>query len=250
MQIQFDFSGKVVVVTGASGAIGMAIAKRFHHAGAHVIAAGRRADALDSLATQLGERCEIVSGDLALAEHRQDIVERAQRHGGIDILINNAGMTQTKVPSLDTSLDDFDRIFNVNLRATWALSLDTIRDWIAREHQGVIVNVSSPGAQRAHRNNAIYDMTKGGVDALTRCLATDFGRHGIRVNAIAPAQIPHSHVREVDPAAARGLPLPRHADPDEAAGPVLFLASEAASFITGHVLPVDGGLLAQLRTVA
>ncbi|WP_233852541.1 SDR family NAD(P)-dependent oxidoreductase [Paraburkholderia sp. HD33-4] len=250
MQVQFDFSGKVVVVTGASGAIGMAITKRFHRAGAHVLAAGRRADALDSLATRLGERCEVVIGDLALAEHRQDIAERARRHGGIDILINNAGMTQTKVPSLDTNLDDFDRIFNVNLRATWALSLDAIRDWIAREHRGVIVNVSSPGAQRAHRNNAIYDMTKGGIDALTRCLATDFGRHGIRVNAIAPAQIPHSHVREVDPAAARGLPLPRHADPDEAAGPVLFLASDAASFITGHVLPVDGGLLAQLRTVA
>ncbi|KXU85033.1 hypothetical protein CI15_22390 [Paraburkholderia monticola] len=250
MQIQFDFSGKVVVVTGASGAIGMAIAKRFHRAGAHVIAAGRRADALDSLAAQLGERCEIVIGDLALAEHRQEILDRARRHGGIDILINNAGMTQTKVPSLDTSLDDFDRIFNVNLRATWALSLEAIRDWIAREYRGVIVNVSSPGAQRAHRNNAIYDMTKGGIDALTRCLATDFGRHGIRVNAIAPAQIPHSHVREVDPAAARGLPLPRHADPDEAASPVLFLASDAASFITGHVLPVDGGLLAQLRTVA
>ena len=250
MQIQFDFSGKVVVVTGASGAIGTAIAKRFHRAGAQVIAAGRRADALDSLASQLGERCEVVIGDLALAEHRQEIAERARRHGGIDILINNAGMTQTKVPSLDTNLDDFDRIFDVNLRATWSLSLDAIRDWITREHRGVIVNVSSPGAQRAHRDNAIYDMTKGGIDALTRCLAVDFGRHGIRVNAIAPAQIPHSHVREVDPAAARGLPLARHADPDEAAGPVLFLASDAASFITGHVLPVDGGLLAQLRTVA
>ncbi|SMG55463.1 SDR family NAD(P)-dependent oxidoreductase [Paraburkholderia susongensis] len=250
MQIQFDFGGKVVVVTGASGAIGMAIARHFHRAGAHVIAAGRRADALETLAAQLGERCEIVAGDLAREEHRQDIAARAQRRGGLDILINNAGMTQTKVPSLETSLDDFDRIFDVNLRATWALSLDAIRGWIAREHRGVIVNVSSPGAQRAHRNNAIYDMTKGGIDALTRCLATDFGRHGIRVNAIAPAQIPHSHVREVDPAAARGLPLPRHADPDEAAAPVLFLASDAASFITGHVLPVDGGLLAQLRTVA
>jgi NAD(P)-dependent dehydrogenase (short-subunit alcohol dehydrogenase family) len=250
MQTHFDFSGKVVVVTGASGAIGMAVARRFHRAGAHVIATGRRENALASLAAELGERCETVAGDLADAAHRRDIAGCAKRRGGIDILINNAGLTQTKVPSLETELDDFDRIFDVNLRATWALSLDAIRDWVARGHKGVIVNVSSPGAQRAHRNNAIYDMTKGGIDALTRCLAADFGRYGIRVNAIAPAQIPHSHVKEVDPAAARGLPLPRHGEPDEAAGPVLFLASDAASFVTGHVLPVDGGLLAQLRTAA
>jgi NAD(P)-dependent dehydrogenase (short-subunit alcohol dehydrogenase family) len=250
MQTQFDFSGKVVVVTGASGAIGMAIARCFHRAGAHVIAAGRRADALEALAAELGERCEVVAGDLADASHRHDLTGCATGRGGLDILVNNAGLTQTKTPSLETNLDDFDRIFDVNLRATWALSLDAIRAWVAREHRGVIVNVSSPGAQRAHRNNAIYDMTKGGIDALTRCLAADFGHRGIRVNAIAPAQIPHSHVREVDPAAARGLPLPRHGDPVEAAAPVLFLASDAASFITGHVLPVDGGLLAQLRTAA
>jgi NAD(P)-dependent dehydrogenase (short-subunit alcohol dehydrogenase family) len=250
MQTQFNFSGKVVVVTGASGAIGMAVARRFHLAGAHVIAAGRREDALQTLASQLGERCETVAGDLADASHRHDLMGCAKRLGGVDILINNAGLTQTKVPSLETDLGDFDRIFDVNLRATWALSLDAIREWVAHERKGVIVNVSSPGAQRAHRNNAIYDMTKGGMDALTRCLAADFGRYGIRVNAIAPAQIPHSHVHEVDPAAARGLPLPRHGDPDEAAGPVLFLASDAASFVTGHVLPVDGGLLAQLRTAA
>jgi NAD(P)-dependent dehydrogenase (short-subunit alcohol dehydrogenase family) len=248
MQTQFNFSSKVVVVTGASGAIGMEIARAFHRAGAQVIATGRRAEALQSLAAELGERCETVVGDLADAAHREDIVRCAKQRGGIDILINNAGLTQTKTPTLETSLDDFDRIFDVNLRATWALSLEAIRDWVAREHAGVIVNVSSPGAQRAHRHNAIYDMSKGGIDALTRCLATDFGRYGIRVNAIAPAQIPHSHTREVDPAAARGLPLPRHGAPEEAAGPVLFLASDCASFITGHVLPVDGGLLAQLRT--
>jgi NAD(P)-dependent dehydrogenase (short-subunit alcohol dehydrogenase family) len=250
MQMQFNFCGKVAVVTGASGAIGAAIARRLHDAGAHVVATGRREDALAVLSAQLGERCDLVVGDLADAGHRHAILACAARLGGADLLINNAGMTQTKMPTAEASLEDFDNIVGVNLRATWALSIEVIRGWTARGHKGVIVNVSSPGAQRAHRNNAIYDMTKGGVDALTRCLAADFGAHGIRVNAIAPAQIPHSHVREVNPAAARGLPLPRHGDPDEAAAPVLFLASDAASFITGHVLPVDGGLLAQLRTAA
>jgi NAD(P)-dependent dehydrogenase (short-subunit alcohol dehydrogenase family) len=250
MQTQFDFSDRVAIVTGASGAIGMAIARRFHEAGAHLIAAGRRGDALATLVTELGGRCEVVVGDLADAAHQRDILNCAARLGGADVLVNNAGMTQTKKPTADASLVDFDEIVGVNLRATWALSLSVIRDWIGRGHRGVIVNVSSPGAQRAHRNNAIYDMTKGGVDALTRCLAADFGHHGIRVNAIAPAQIPHSHTRDVNPDAARGLPLPRHGTAEEAAGPVLFLASDAASFITGHVLPVDGGLLAQLRTAA
>jgi NAD(P)-dependent dehydrogenase (short-subunit alcohol dehydrogenase family) len=228
----------------------MAIARRFHEAGAHVVAAGRREDALASLATELGERVDVVPGDLADPLHRHDVLGCAAQRGGLDILVNNGAMTLTKMPTAESSLSDFDRILAVNLRATWALSLDAIRDWVAREHRGVVVNVSSPGAQRAHRNNAIYDITKGGVDALTRCLAADFGAHGIRVNAIAPAQIPHSHVREVNPDAARGLPLPRHGEADEAAAPVLFLASDAASFITGHVLPVDGGLLAQLRTAA
>ncbi len=250
MQVQFDFSGKVAIVTGASGAIGTAIARHFHRAGAHVIAAGRRESALAALAAELGERCDVVIGDLADVAHRNDILACAARRGGLDVLVNNAGMTLTKMPTAEATLADFDQIVGVNLRATWALSLDAIREWIAREHKGVIVNVSSPGAQRAHRNNAIYDVAKGGIDALTRCLATDFGRNGIRVNAIAPAQIPHSHTLDVNPDAARGLPLPRHGDPAEAAAPVLFLASEAASFITGHVLPVDGGLLAQLRTPA
>jgi NAD(P)-dependent dehydrogenase (short-subunit alcohol dehydrogenase family) len=250
MRVQFDFSGKVVIVTGASGAIGSAIAKGFHEANAYVIATGRRREALDGLAAQLGARCEVLAGDLADAGHQRDILECAKRLGGVDVLVNNGGMTATKKPTEESSLLDFDEIVGVNLRAAWALSLGAIRGWIGQARAGTIVNVSSPGAQRAHRNNAIYDVTKGGVDAMTRCLAADFGRYGIRVNAIAPAQIPHSHAKHVDPDAARGLPLPRHGDPAEAAAPVLFLASEAASFITGHVLPVDGGLLAQLRTPA
>jgi NAD(P)-dependent dehydrogenase (short-subunit alcohol dehydrogenase family) len=250
MQIQFDFSDKVVVVTGASGAIGSAIAKRFHEAGAHVVVAGRNRDALATLRDALGARCDVLAGDIADDGHRREILACATALGGVDILINNAGLTQTKKPTDAASLDEFDEIIAVNLRATYALSLDAIRSWTASGRSGAIVNVSSPGAQRAHRNNAIYDVSKGGMDALTRCLAADFGHHGIRVNAIAPAQIPHSHTLTVDPAAARGLPLPRHGSADEAALAVLFLASDAASFVTGHVLPVDGGLLAQLRVPA
>jgi NAD(P)-dependent dehydrogenase (short-subunit alcohol dehydrogenase family) len=250
MQTKFNFSGKVAVVTGATGAIGMAIARRFHEAGAHVVAAGRNRDVLAGLKDRLGSRCDVLAGDIADETHRREIMASAAAQGGCDVLVNNAGLTRTKKPTHEAALDEFDEIIGVNLRAMYALSLDAIRGWTAREHRGVIVNVSSPGAQRAHRNNAIYDVSKGGVDALTRCLAVDYGRHGIRVNAIAPAQIPHSHTLTVDPAAALGLPLPRHGEADEAALPVLFLASEAASFITGHVLPVDGGLLAQLRTAA
>jgi NAD(P)-dependent dehydrogenase (short-subunit alcohol dehydrogenase family) len=250
MQTQFDFHGKLVVVTGASGAIGGAIAAEFHRAGAHVIATGRNRDALADLRETLGSRCECIQGDMADEAHLQAVIARANALGGVDVLINNAGMTQTRKSTDETDLADFDEIVSVNLRATYSLSLGVIRQWIQDKRPGVVVNVSSPGAQRAHRNNAIYDVSKGGIDAMTRCLAVDFGRHGIRVNAIAPAQVPHSHTLNVNPAAAQGLPLPRHGTPQEAAWPVLFLASDAASFITGHVLPVDGGLLAQLRVPA
>jgi NAD(P)-dependent dehydrogenase (short-subunit alcohol dehydrogenase family) len=166
----------------------MAIAQSFHRAGAHVVATGRRADVLETLAGQLGDRCERVVGDLADPAHLRDILACARRLGGVDVLVNNAGMTQTKKPTVETDLADFNQIVDVNLRATWALSLDVIRDWIARGHHGAIVNVSSPGAQRAHRNNAIYDITKGGMDALTRCLAVDFGEHGYRVSVLMPSR--------------------------------------------------------------
>ncbi len=249
MNTKFDFGGKVVVVTGASGAIGRATVQAFHDAGAHVIATGRNAEVMEALVGQLGGvRCDVVLGDMADAGHREAIVAVAAQRGGADVLVNNAGVTKSRKPTEETTLGDFDEIVGVNLRAAYDLSLAVIRDWLLHERPGVIVNVSSPGAQRAHRNNAIYDISKGGLDALTRCLAVDFGRFGVRVNAMAPAQIPHSHSQNVDPAAARGLPMPRHASPKEAAMPILFLASDSASFITGQVLMVDGGLSAQLRT--
>ncbi|AVF39638.1 hypothetical protein AL486_07870 [Pandoraea apista] len=249
MRAGFDFRGSVVIVTGASGAIGQATARAFHEAGAHVVATGRNRDVLEKLAGELGgERCEIVIGDMADAQHREQIVMTANALGGAHVLVNNAGVTKSRKPTADTTLADFDDIVGVNLRAAYDLSLAVVRGWVQRAYRGVIVSVSSPGAQRAHRNNAIYDISKGGMDAMTRCLAVDFGRFGIRANAIAPGQIPHSHTEVVDPAAASGLPLARHADPREAALPILFLASDSASFITGQILPVDGGLSAQLRT--
>lgn len=249
MNTKFDFGGKVVVVTGATGAIGRATAQAFHEAGAHLIVTGRNTDALAALAGHLGHaRCDTVPGDLADDVHRAAIAEIAAARGGADILVNNAGVTKSRKPTAQSTLGDFDDIVGVNLRAVYDLSLTLVRYWLAHDRSGVIVNVSSPGAQRAHRNNAIYDVSKGGLDALTRCLAVDFGKNGVRVNAIAPAQIPHSHTESVDPAAAYGLPLGRHALPEEAALPILFLCSDSASFITGQVLQVDGGLTAQLRT--
>ncbi|VVE21464.1 SDR family NAD(P)-dependent oxidoreductase [Pandoraea anhela] len=249
MNTKFDFGGAVVVVTGASGAIGGETARAFHEAGAHVIVTGRNARRLEALVSELGPtRCQAVPGDLADPAHRAEITAVAAAHGGATILVNNAGVTKSRKPTAETTLADFDDIVGVNLRAVYDLSLAIVREWLAQERPGVIVNVSSPGAQRAHRNNALYDISKGGIDALTRCLAVDFGSRGVRVNAVAPAQIPHSHTESVDPSAAYGLPMRRHATPREAALPILFLSSDCASFITGQVLPVDGGLMAQLRT--
>lgn len=181
------------------------------------------------MAAALGPRCHTVAGDLVQEAVRVQLFAAAEQAGGLTILVNNAALTKTKSETLGLSLLQWDAIMDVNLRAVFDLCLRAARYWHSRALGGSIVNVSSPGAQRAHSNNVTYDVSKGGVDA------------------IAPAQVPHSHSAAERHAAASGLPIRGGGQAGDAADAILFLASDAARFITGHVLPVDGGLLAQLR---
>jgi NAD(P)-dependent dehydrogenase (short-subunit alcohol dehydrogenase family) len=264
----FDFKGSVAIVTGAAGSIGAGISRQLLRAGATVIANDLPGTDLESFHAWLElegldpHRLLIVTGDVGLAGTVTQLLEAAERIGGCDLLVNNAAITQTYRPFLETTLEEWDQIFAVNLRAIFELSRRVAQTWVgdtrdsqARDGQaqnsqarvGSIINITSPGAQRAHFDNAIYDSAKGGLDALTRAMAVDLGGYGIRVNAIAPASIDHAH------GAGQGgngqdLPLGRSGTPEDIADAVLFLASSAAKFITGHVLTVDGGLLSQLRT--
>ncbi len=242
-----DFLNHVVIVTGASGSIGAATVRQFHRAGATVIATDVTPGPLQSLAGSLGERCVPVCADLKDTGAVTAILGEARRAGGPHVLVNNAGLTATFRPTLSSSMQEWDEIFTVNLRSAFELSLCAARHWAEQHTPGVIVNVTSAGAQRAHHDNAIYDIAKGGTDAMTRALAVDLGPYGIRVNAVAPAAVPQvSHDNATSP--GLDLPLRRGGTADDVAQAIAFLASPSAQFITGQILAVDGGLLAQLRS--
>ncbi|HWT83539.1 MAG TPA: SDR family oxidoreductase, partial [Candidatus Methylomirabilis sp.] len=171
-----------------------------------------------------------------------------ERFKTIDVLVNNASLTNTTRHFLTADEQWWDRILAANLKSAFLCALRAAQV-MARRRQGSIINMSSGGASRAHRGNAAYDAAKGGVEALTRALALDLGPYGLRVNALVPGSI---NSRNLDEATLRErgkvMPLGRVGNVNEMAGPAVFLASEDASYITGHLLVVDGGLLAQQRS--
>ncbi len=245
-------SDKVAVVTGAGAGIGRAIALRFGAEGAHVVV-----DDIDPTGAAETARAITAARGSAIAV-AADVSDRAQvdrlfdaalaRFGTIDVLVNNASLTDTTRHFLEADEAWWDRILAVNLKSAFLCALRAAQV-MARRRRGVIINMSSGGASRAHRGNAAYDAAKGGVEALTRALALDLGPYGVRVNALVPGSIDS---RGLDAAARRErgavMPLGRVGDVEEMAGPAVFLASEDASYITGHLLVVDGGLLAQQRS--
>jgi 3-oxoacyl-[acyl-carrier protein] reductase len=171
-----------------------------------------------------------------------------EKFGTVDVLVNNAGLINTERHFLEGDATWWNRIIAVNLSGAFLCS-SRAAQVMARKHSGVIINMSSGGATRAHRGNAAYDAAKGGIEALTRAMALDLGPYGIRVNGLVPGSIV---TRDLSPELrkARGeiMPMGRLGDPDDMAGPAVFLASDDARYITGHMLAVDGGFLAQQRS--
>ena len=245
-------SNKVAVVTGAGAGIGRAIALRFGAEGADVVVNDINAASANDTAQAI-----IVAGGSAIGV-TADVADKAQvdqlfdvtleRFKTIDVLVNNASLTDTARHFLEADEQWWDQILAANLKSAFLCALRAAQV-MARRRQGSIINMSSGGASRAHRGNAAYDAAKGGVEALTRALALDLGPYGVRVNALVPGSI---NSRDLDEATLRergmAMPLGRVGDVDEMAGPAVFLASDDASYITGHLLVVDGGLLAQQRS--
>ena len=244
--------GKVAIVTGAGAGIGRAIALRFAAEGAQVVVndvnGPTAEDAAQTILAGGGTAIAITAhvADKAQVDRLFDTtLERCQT---VDVLVNNASLTDTARHFLDADEQWWDRILAANLRSAFLCSWRAAQV-MARRRQGAIINLSSGGASRAHRSNAAYDAAKGGVEALTRAMALDLGPYGIRVNALVPGSI---NSKNLDAAALeeRGkvMPLGRVGTVEEMAGPAVFLASDDASYITGHMLVVDGGLLAQQRS--
>ena len=244
--------GQVVVVTGAGKGIGRAIAERFAGAGAHVavndVDADRVAEVVDAITASGGTTMATpadVSDSAQVAAMFDAVVEE---WGTVDVLVNNAGMVSPMLHFFEADEAWWRRIIDVNLTGHFLGSPRAARIMAAAGH-GVIINMSSGGATRAHRAFTAYDASKGGIEALTRAMALDLGPYGIRVCALMPGSIDTEGMDEAArPLRGENIPLGRPGDPDDMAGPALFLASDDARYITGDVIKVDGGMLSQQRS--
>lgn len=249
---QFDLSGKVAVVTGASRGLGASMAQALAEAGADVVLVARTEDALAGVEGQireLGYRATSLAADVATVESIQRMMDRVVgEHGRIDILLNAAG-TQARKPILEMTEEDWERVVAVNLKAVYFCSQAAGRHMV-NQGGGKIINIASLTASIGIANVSVYGATKGGVLAMTRAMAVEWARHGINVNAIGPGYFPTELARRVfeDPVRSKWVvdrtPMGRWGAPRDLAGTVVFLASPASDFITGELINVDGGWLA------
>ena len=244
---------KVAIVTGAAHGIGRAIAERYAAEGASVVVCDVNAEGAETVAKAIADQggtAIAVTADVsdsAAVDRLFDETER--RFGPVDVLVNNAGLTNTERHFLDGDEAWWDRIHAVNLKGTFLCALRAAKD-MARRSEGVIINLSSGGASRAHRGNAAYDATKGGIEALTRAMAVDLGPYGVRVNALIPGSIDSTDMsKERRRERGEAIPLGRVGETADLAGPAVFLASDDAAYVTGHMLAVDGGILAAMRSM-
>lgn len=243
---------KTAIITGAASGMGLADARRFVQEGASVIITDQLADAGQSLADALaaeGHRTLFVQHDVSDPAQWDAVVQATlQRFGRIDILVNNAGISGSAVPDV-AELDLFDRLVSVNLRGTF-LGIRAVVAHMAAMGGGAIVNISSicshVGTPGVHMG---YHASKGGIRALTKAAAAQYGPQKIRVNSIHPGAMPPMRDRQLTTHDARErviarVPLRRVGEVEDVANTVLFLASDESSYITGAELSVDGGFLA------
>jgi gluconate 5-dehydrogenase len=250
----FDLSGKTALITGAAGGIGSSLARGLAGAGARVILNGRNADKLDAEAREMsaqGHKTGVLAFDVTDHAATKAAIDAFEKSGGpIDILVNNAGI-QIRGPLEEFDPDDFDRIMRTNVSGVFNVAQACARHMIARG-RGKIVNIASVQTALARKGIAPYTATKGAVGNLTKGMATDWARYGLQVNAIAPGYFdtPLNEALMKDEAFNSWLkartPAGRWGRLEELTGACIFLASEASSFVNGHVLYVDGALTVSL----
>jgi NAD(P)-dependent dehydrogenase (short-subunit alcohol dehydrogenase family) len=236
---------RVALVTGASAGLGARFAGVLHQAGAHVLVTARRADLLDQLVGECGDRMEAMPGDIADSSHRQALAERLASHGRLDVLVNNAGICDDG-PIEQQSLEELRRVIEVNLISVLDLCRLTAPLLLAAPAASVINVASMYGIVASRGPMAAYNATKGALVNLTRQLAAQWGERGVRVNALAPGYFPTDLTGHLaDPGFARSIRehtlLARTPALAEIDGPLLFLATAASSYMTGQVLVIDGG---------
>lgn len=248
----FDLSGKTAIVTGGGKGIGRQMAQGLAEAGANVVLCARQADRCEQAAAELAEQFGVkalgLGCDVRDTEQVQAVVARTVTDfGAVDVLVNNAGVVWGATPE-DMPLEGWQKVVDVNLTGVFLFSQAAGRVMIGGDG-GAIVNIASVaglhGAPPEIVNTVVYHATKGGVIAFTRDLAWKWAPHGIRVNAIAPGWFPSDMANFVLEHAGeelmRRVPLRRFGGSEDLKGPVVFLASDASAYVTGHTLVVDGG---------
>jgi len=258
----FDFDEEVVIVTGGSSGIGRATALEFGRAGATVIVADVRRDPkdlgedlpTDEAIADLGATAEYVETDVSDPDEVASVVEAAREYGGVDVMVNNAGLYRGGSVT-DLSVDDLNAMLGVNVRGVFLGTKLAANDMLERDDPGAVVNTASISSSFAQHAQIGYDATKGAVRMLTRTAALELGDTGIRVNAVAPGQIAtefsdgwteeaqEAAAGEADPGEAflKSIPMGRAGFPEDVAPAVCYLASDAAGYTTGELLHVDGG---------
>ena len=240
----FDLGGKAALVTGASGAIGGAIARALHSQGASVLLAGTRLDALQALAGELGERAHVATADLADPAAGEALVKRAEElMGKLDILVNNAGLTRDGL-AIRMKDEDWQKVIEVDLSAGFRLARAALRGMM-RRRAGRIIGITSVVGVTGNPGQANYAAAKAGMIGMSKALAAEVASRGITVNCVAPGFIASPMTDALNEQQKERItatiPIGRIGSGAEVAACIVFLASDEAAYITGQSLVVDGG---------
>ncbi len=250
MDVRLD--GKVAVVTGGSKGIGLGIATAMAEAGAQVVVVSRKADQLEAAAEAIGHGCDWYAANVGELDQAAATIETVlARHGRLDVLVNNAAANPYAGPTIDVDLGRWNKTLQVNITGPMFWTQLAWQAWM-REHGGSVVNISSVGGLSTNPILGVYDVTKAALIHLTKQLGAELGPK-VRVNCVAPGLVRTDFARilwegERGGEVAQAYPLKRLGEPEDIAAATLFLASDAASFITGQTIVVDGGGLVAFTT--
>ena len=257
---QYDLTGKVALVTGASYGIGFAIAKGLASAGATIVFNDRKEDLVEKGIEAYKEEgikaygyvCDVTDEDAV-----EELIKKIENEVGIvDILVNNAGIIK-RIPMCEMKAAEFREVIDVDLNAPFIMSKAVIPGMIKKRH-GKIINICSMMSELGRETVSAYAAAKGGLKMLTKNIASEFGEHNIQCNGIGPGYIATPQTAPLREKQADGsrhpfdsfiiakTPAARWGDPEDLAGPAVFLASDASNFVNGHILYVDGGILAYI----
>jgi NAD(P)-dependent dehydrogenase (short-subunit alcohol dehydrogenase family) len=247
--MSIELKDKVAIITGGSRGIGEAMALAFVEAGAKVVVASRKAEGVQAVAARIGAAALAVAAHTGKEAECSALVDAAVKHfGKVDVLVNNAATNPHFGPLMTAEMPAWDKTFEVNLKGYFWMSREVAKHLIARGAPGAIVNVTSVAAIVAAPMQGVYGMTKAAVVSMTKTLAFELAPSQIRVNAIAPGLVDTRlasaivHNEDFVKRFTERTPLGRYAQPEEIAGGAVYLSSDAAKFLTGHTLVIDGGM--------